>query len=75
MSLDPFLKKILRFSLIGCGAMAVMSGIVNIIGAYQLIDASSEAQLGISRGSLVGTYAVILLVGAVMVFAGLRWKK
>jgi hypothetical protein len=75
MSLDPLLKKILRIGLIGCGAMAVMSAIVNIVATWQLIDPSSEESLGVTRNELVGTYAVILLVGAALIYAGLRWKK
>ena len=75
MSLDPHLKKFLRFGLIGTGALAVMSAVVNIVGAYQLIDPSSEESLGITRNELVGTYGVILLVGAALIYAGLRWKK
>jgi hypothetical protein len=75
MSLDPLLKKILRIGLIGCGAMAVMSALVNIVATWQLIDPSSEESLGVTRNELVGTYAVILLVGAALICAGLRWKK
>jgi hypothetical protein len=75
MSLDPQLKKFLCIGLIGTGALAVMSAIVNIIGAWQLIDASAEQSLGITRGEWVSTYAVILLVGAAMIYFGLRWRK
>lgn len=75
MSLDPLLKKILRFGLIGCGALAIMSAIVNIIAAWRLIDPYSEESLGVTRNELVGTYAVILIVGAALIFAGLRWRK
>jgi hypothetical protein len=75
MSLDPHLKKFLRIGLIGTGALAVMSAIVNIVGAWQLIDASAEESLGITRSEWVSTYVVILLVGAALIYAGLRWKK
>jgi hypothetical protein len=75
VSLDPRLGKILRFGLIGCGALAAMSGIVNIAAAWQLIDPSAEASLGITRNELIGTYAALVAVGAAMIFGGFRLKK
>jgi hypothetical protein len=75
VKLDPRLKKILGFGLIGTGALAAMSGVVNIVGAYQLIDEADAASLGVSRQELVITYAGILLVGAALVFFGWRLKK
>jgi hypothetical protein len=75
VKLDPKLKKLLGFGLIGSGALAVMSGVVNIIGAYQLIEAADAESLGVSRNEIVATYVVIGLVGAVMVFFGWRLKK
>ena len=59
----------------GCGALAVMSAVVNIVGAWKLIDASTEESLGITRNEIAGTYAVIALVGGVMIYLGLRWRK
>lgn len=75
MKLDPRLKKLLGFGLIGTGALAAMSGVVNIVGAYQLIDQADAESLGVSRNELVGTYAVILLIGVALVFFGWRLKK
>ena len=75
MSLDPRLRKFLRIGLIGVGALAAMSAVVNIIGAWQLIDASAEESLGITRTEWVSSYVMILIVGAGMIYAGLRWKK
>ena len=75
MKLDPKLRKLFGFGLIGTGALAVMSGVVNIIAAYQLIDEADAASLGVTRNELVVTYAVILLVGAALVFFGWRLKK
>ena len=75
MKLDPLLKKILGFGLIACGALSVMSGVVNIIATYQLIDQAAAESLGISRNEFVATYACILLVGAALIFAGWRLKK
>lgn len=75
MKLDPRLKKILGFGLMGSGALAVMSGVVNMIAAWQLIDAADAESLGVSRNELVITYAGILLVGVVMIVFGWRVKK
>ena len=75
MKIDPRLRKFFCFGLMGCGALAVMSAVVNIVGAWKLIDASTEESLGITRNEIAGTYAVIALVGAVMIYLGLRWRK
>ncbi|MCX6955052.1 MAG: hypothetical protein NTV51_23095 [Verrucomicrobia bacterium] len=75
MKLDPTLRKFLRFGLIGFGALAVMSAVVNMIAAWQLIEAAEEQSLGITRGEFVAAYGVILLVGVAMVVAGLCWRK
>ncbi len=75
MKLDPRLKKFLGFGLIATGALAAMSGVVNIVAAYRLIDEADAASLGVSRQELVITYAGFLLVGAVLIFLGWRLKK
>ena len=75
VSLDPTLKKFLRFSLIGGGALTVMSALVNIAAAWQLIEATEEQSLGITRNEFVGTYGVMLLIGALMIFFGARWRQ
>ena len=75
MKLDPRLRNLFGLGLMGSGALAVMSGVINIIGAYQLIDAADAESLGVSRNEIVITYAVISLVGAGMVFFGWRLRK
>jgi hypothetical protein len=75
VKLDPRLKRFLCFGLIGTGALAVMSGVVNIIGAWQLLEPSDEQSLGITRHEVVGTYAAIMLGGALAIYLGLRWRK
>jgi len=75
VKLDPSLRKLLSFGLIGTGALAVMSSVVNIIGAYQLIEQSDAESIGVSRNEIVGTYVVIALVGGTLVFFGWRLKK
>lgn len=75
VKLDPTLKKFLRFGLVGFGALTIMSALVGMISAWQLIEAAEEQSLGITRGEFVGTYAVTLLVGATMVWLGFRLGK
>ena len=75
MSLDPRLRNFLRVGLIGCGALAVGSSVINIVAVWKLIDPSAEASLGITRGEWISTYGTLLLIGGAMVLAGLRWKK
>lgn len=75
VKLDPTLKKFLRFGLIGFGALAVMSAIVNAVAIHQLIDVAEEQSLGITRGEFYLTYGVVGLVGAGLIFAGFRLGK
>ncbi len=75
MNLDPRLKKLLAFGLLGSGALAVMSAAVNIYGAYQLIEPSDAESLGVSRGEIIGTYGVIFLAGLGLLLAGWRLRK
>ena len=75
MKLDPRLRNLFSFGLMGSGALAVMSGVVNIISAYQLIDAADAESLGVSRNEVVVTYGAILLVGAGMIVFGRRMRK
>ncbi len=75
MKLDPTARKFLRLGLMGFGALMVISAVVNMIAACQLIDAAEEQSLGITRNEFVGTYAVILVTGAAIIVAGVRWRK
>ena len=75
VSLGPVLKKFLRLGLIGFGALTTVSAVVNIIAAWQLIEAAEEQSLGITRNEFIVTYGVMLLAGATMIFLGLRWRK
>jgi hypothetical protein len=72
---EPWTKKLLRFALIGAGASAVVSAVVGVISAYQLIEPSDEQAVGITPGDFVGFYAVMVLIGLAMIFFGLRLRK
>jgi hypothetical protein len=74
VKLDPTLKKLLRLGIVGLGALTVISALVNMVAAWQLIEAAEEQSLGITRNEFVGTYGVILLVGTAIIVVGARWK-
>lgn len=75
MKIEPRLKKFLSYGLMGSGALTLISGIVNIIAARQLIDEAEAASLGVSRNEFTVTYAGFIVVGAVMIFFGCRLRK
>ncbi len=75
VKLDPTFKKLLRFGLIGIGALTVASAVVNLIAAGQLIEAAEEQSLGITRNEFMLTYGVVLAGGVALVVAGLGWRK
>lgn len=75
VKLDPTFKKFLRLGLIGFGALALVSAVVNLIAAWQLIGAAEEQSLGITRHEFILTYGVVLAVGVALVGAGLCWRK
>ena len=68
------MKKFLRFALIGGGASAVISAVIGVISAYELIEPSDQQAVGIAPSDFVGFYVVMLLFGAGMIFFGLRLK-
>jgi uncharacterized membrane protein YidH (DUF202 family) len=76
MPMPPFLLRLLRFALIGTGAITLASGIVNIIAAVRLIEPADEASLGVTRGEVIGWFIGPLLFGVALITLGLwRWKK
>lgn len=75
MSMDPWLKKILCYGLIGCGGSSVVSAVVGIISAYTLIEPSDEQAVGITPGDFVGFYVVLLLGGIAMIWFGLWLRR
>lgn len=75
VKLSPLFRTFLRLSLIGVGAMTVISSVVNIVATWNLIEAAEEQSLGISRNEFKVTYGVTLLVGLVISYLGYRLKK
>lgn len=75
VKLDPTFRKLLRFGVIGFGALTAVSALVNMAAAWQLIEVAEEQSLGITRNEFVGTYGVMLLIGAALVVVGFRLRK
>jgi hypothetical protein len=73
--MPPLLVRIIRYALIGTGAVTLASTVVNIIGAVRLIDPSDETALGLTRTEIIGWYAGSGLVGLIMIAAGLFWRR
>ena len=70
-----FGAKVVRFILIGAGATTALSAIVNIVGAFELIEKSDAESLGITRNEIVGWYGALLAAGLGMIYFGLRRRK
>ena len=66
------MKKLLRLGLIGGGASSIVSAIVGVVSAFQLIEPSDAEAVGITPWDFVGFYAVIFLLGAGMIYGGWR---
>ena len=75
MPLPPPIAKGLRITLIVLGALAIMSAVVNIVAALQLLEPGDEEALGLSRRWLLASYSLQIVVGAVMIFIGFRRRK
>jgi hypothetical protein len=75
MPLPPLIAKGLRIALVVLGALAITSAVVNIIAAVELLEPGDEEALGLSRHWLIAQYALQIVLGAVMIFIGLRRRK
>jgi hypothetical protein len=75
MSLPTLIAKGLRIALIVLGALAIMSSVVNIVAALQLLELGDEEALGLSRRWLLAQYALQFVLGAAMIFFGFRRRK
>jgi hypothetical protein len=75
MKVHPLAAKFLRFLLIALGAMAVLSAVVNIMAAIELLEPSDEGAFGLGRNFVVAEYSVQALAGLAMLYFGFRKKK
>lgn len=73
--MHPILIRTIRYALIGFGAITLMSAIVNIVGAVELLDAGTEDSLGFSRNEFIGWFIGPGLLGIVLVVVGFMWRR
>lgn len=70
-----FARKALRFILGGAGISLIVSAVVNLVAAFQLIDAAEEQSLGITRNEIAASCSALLLMGVLLVFVAVRRGK
>ncbi len=75
MPLDPLLAKMLRFFLIGIGALTLVTAVVEIIASVKLLEPSDAASLGMSRNFVITMNSLQGAVGIVLIYVGLRRRK
>ncbi|HEY0966587.1 MAG TPA: hypothetical protein VGD88_04280 [Opitutaceae bacterium] len=73
--MHPLLVRAIRYGLIGVGALTIVSAVVNVIGAYALIEVSDEAQLGFTRNEFIAWYVGPALFGVLMIVLGALWRR
>jgi hypothetical protein len=72
---SAFGRKVLRVALGGVGVSLIISSAVNVFAAYQLIEVSDEAAVGISRNEIVVGYLALGLAGALLIGLALRLRR
>ena len=55
--------------------MSIVSAIVGVISAYVLIEPSDAQAVGVTPGDFVGGYVVMALIGAGLIYFGVRLRK
>jgi hypothetical protein len=75
MPLDPRLAKLLRFFLIGIGALTTVTAVVEIVAAVKLLDPADAESLGMSRNFVITMNSLQGAVGIVLIYFGLRRRK
>jgi hypothetical protein len=72
---SPLVVKAVSYVLIGFGATLIISGVVNIVAAWQLIEPAEEQSLGVTRQQIVGWFSLLLVAGLTLVVLGVRRFK
>jgi len=72
---STFLRKAVRLGLIGAGAVAILSAIVNLVAAWKLIEPADEQSLGITRTEITWWFIALIALGGALIYFGLRRKK
>lgn len=73
--MHPLLVRVIRYALMGLGAVTVMSAAVNMLGAVMLLEASDEASLGFTRNEFIGWYVGPAALGIVLIVCGALWRR
>jgi hypothetical protein len=72
---SPLFAKALRYVLISFGATLVISGVVNIAAAWQLVESAEEQALGVTHNEIIGWFALLAAMGVALIVTGLRRGK
>jgi hypothetical protein len=75
MPLDPRLAKLLRFFLVGIGALTLVTAVVEIVASVKLLEPSDAESLGMSRNFVITMNALQGAIGIVLIYVGLRRRK
>ena len=75
MPLDPRLAKVLRFFVVGIGALTLVTAVVEIVASVKLLEPSDAESLGMSRNFVVTMNALQGAIGIVLIYFGLRRRK
>jgi hypothetical protein len=75
MPLDPRLAKLLRFFVVGIGALTLVTAVVEIVASVKLLEPSDAESLGMSRNFVITMNALQGAIGIVLIYFGLRRRK
>jgi hypothetical protein len=75
MPLDPRLAKLLRFFVVGIGALTLVTAAVEIVASVKLLEPSDAESLGMSRNFVITMNALQGAIGIVLIYFGLRRRK
>jgi hypothetical protein len=67
--------KALRYTLIALGGSLVVSGVINIIATWILIEKAEEESLGVTRLEVVSWFGLLILAGMGLMVLGWRRAK
>jgi hypothetical protein len=75
MPLDPRLAKLLRYFLVGIGALTLVTAVIEIVASVKLLEPSDAESLGMSRNFVITMNALQGAIGVVLIYVGLRRRK
>ena len=73
--MHPLLVRILRYFLIGFGAITLISAVVNIMGAVALVDSTTEESLGVTQREVILWFVGPALLGLALIVFGFFWRR